>query len=411
MLTEQLFDFLAASPSCYHAVQALAERLERNGYAQLREQDAWALTPGGKYFVTRNGSSLLSFRIPQSAPAGFLMAAAHTDSPTFKIKHNPEKKSGPYVQLSTEKYGGMLMGTWFDRPLSVAGRVVTAKDGKLETKLVDVDRDLAVIPSVAIHMNRAANEGFKFMANVDTLPLYGMQEVLGEDLSLYVRTRGTCFGAKNAFILAPRLDDLGCVFGLLEGFLAAKASGSVPVFCAFDNEEVGSQTKQGAASSLLSDTLRRIALALGLNEEGYLRMLAQSFLVSADNAHGVHPNHPEYADMTNTPRLNGGVVIKFNANQRYTTDGVSCALFTAVCREAGAPVQVYANRSDMPGGSTLGSIATTKVSVPSVDIGLAQLAMHSCVETAGAEDLDALVKAMTCYYGKTLKRDGEQITF
>ena len=206
MLTEQLFDFLAASPSCYHAVQALAERLERSGYAQLREQDAWALTPGGKYFVTRNGSSLLSFRIPQSAPAGFLMAAAHTDSPTFKIKHNPEKKSGPYVQLSTEKYGGMLMGTWFDRPLSVAGRVVTAKDGKLETKLVDVDRNLAVIPSVAIHMNRAANDGFKFMANIDKLPLYGMQEssgsfrsvvakaagvqedeVLGEDLSLYVQ--------------------------------------------------------------------------------------------------------------------------------------------------------------------------------------------------------------------------------
>lgn len=222
MLTEQLFDFLAASPSCYHAVQALAERLERNGYAQLREQDAWALTPGGKYFVTRNGSSLLSFRIPQSAPAGFLMAAAHTDSPTFKIKHNSEKKSGPYVQLSTEKYGGMLMGTWFDRPLSVAGRVVTAKDGKLETKLVDVDRDLAVIPSVAIHMNRTANEGFKFMANIDTLPLYGMQEasgsfrsvvakaagvqedeVLGEDLSLYVRTRGTCFGAKTS-LFSPR---------------------------------------------------------------------------------------------------------------------------------------------------------------------------------------------------------------
>ena len=322
------------------------------------------------------------------------------------------------------------MGTWFDRPLSVAGRVVTAKDGKLETKLVDVDRDLLVIPSVAIHMNRAANDGFKLMANVDTLPLYGMQEaagsfrsvvaaaagvqedeILGEDLSLYVRTRGTVFGAKDEFVLAPRLDDLGCVFGLLEGFLAAAPSGSVPVFCAFDNEEVGSETKQGAASSLLGDTLRRIALALGLGEEGYLRLLAQSFLVSADNAHAVHPNHPEYADMTNTPRMNGGVVIKFNANQRYTTDGVSCALFTAVCREAKAPVQVYANRSDLPGGSTLGSIATTKVSVPSVDIGLAQLAMHSCVETAGAEDLDALVRAMTVYYGKTLRRAGETLTF
>ena len=176
MLTEQLFDFLAASPSCYHAVQALSDRLTQEGYTQLHEADAWTLTAGGKYFVTRNGSSLLAFRVPAGAPAGFLMAAAHTDSPTFKIKHNPEKKAGPYVQLSTEKYGGMLMGTWFDRPLSVAGRVVTAKDGKLETKLVDVNRDLLVIPSVAIHMNRAANDGFKLMANVDTLPLYGMQE-------------------------------------------------------------------------------------------------------------------------------------------------------------------------------------------------------------------------------------------
>ena len=430
MLTEQLFDFLAESPSCYHAVQALAQRLEQAGYTRLAEQEAWTLAPGGKYFVTRNGSSLLSFRIPAERPAGFLMAAAHTDSPTFKIKHHPEKKSGPYVQLSTEKYGGMLMGTWFDRPLGVAGRVVTAKDGRFETKLVDVGRDLVVIPSVAIHMNRAANDGFKLMPNVDTLPLYGMQpsagsfrslvaeaagaaegEILGEDLSLYVRTRGVCFGARDEFILAPRLDDLGCVFGLLEGFLHAEASDSVPVFCAFDNEEVGSKTKQGAASSLLSDTLRRIALGLGLDEEGYLRLLAQSFLVSADNAHGIHPNHPEYADMTNAPRLNGGIVIKFNANQRYTTDGVSCALFTAVCREADAPVQVYANRSDLPGGSTLGSIATTKVSVPSVDIGLAQLAMHSCVETAGAEDLDALVRAMTVYYGKTLRRTGQTLAF
>ena len=430
MLTEQLFDFLAASPSCYHAVRAISDRLTTDGYTQLREQDAWTLVPGGKYFTTRNGSSLIAFRVPEGAPAGFLMAAAHTDSPTFKIKHNPEKNAGPYVQLTTEKYGGMLMNTWFDRPLSIAGRVITAKDGRLQTVLVDLDRDLAVIPSVAIHMNRAANDGFKLLANIDTLPLYGMQEsagsfraiiaqaagveegeVLGEDLSLYVRTRGTVFGAKSEFILAPRLDDLGCVFGLLEGFLAADASGSVPVFCAFDNEEVGSETKQGAASSLLSDTLRRIALALGIGEEGYLRMLAQSFLVSADNAHAVHPNHPEYADPLNCPKLNGGVVIKFNANQRYTTDGVSCALFTAVCREAKAPVQVYANRSDIPGGSTLGSIATAKVSVPSVDIGLAQLAMHASVETAGAEDLDALVRAMTVYYGKTLQRTGDLIAF
>lgn len=430
MFTERLFDFLDASPSAYHAVQALADRLTGEGYTRLHEAQSWTLQPGGRYFVIRNGSSLLAFRIPEKTPAGFVMAAAHTDSPTFKLKHNAMKASGAYTLLNTEKYGGMLMSTWFDRPLSVAGRVITEKDGTLRTTLVNLDRDLAVIPSVAIHMNRAANDGFKLMANVDTLPLYGMQtdgkslralvaeaagvgeaDILGEDLSLYVRMPGHVFGAENEFILAPRLDDLACVYALLEGFLAADASGSVPVFCAFDNEEVGSETKQGAASSLLSDTLRRIALALGLDEEGYLRLIAQSFLVSADNAHALHPNHPEYSDAANCPTLNGGVVIKFNANQRYTTDGTSCALFTAVCRRAGVPVQVYANRSDLPGGSTLGSIATTKVSVPSVDIGLAQLAMHSCVETAGANDLEAMVQAMREYYGLTLQCTKDGILF
>ena len=427
---KKLLSFIAASPSRYHACAKLKSRLLAEGYTLLPEQAEWDIRPGGRYVVIRNDSSLLAFRVPAADVTGFTLAAAHADSPTFQIKEHAEKLSARCTVLDTERYGGMLMNPWFDRPLSIAGRIVVEQDGQLETRLVNLDRDLMIIPSVAIHMNRAANDGIKLMANVDTLPLYGMQEaagsfrgvvaaaagvkedeILGEDLSLYVRTRGTVFGAKDEFVLAPRLDDLGCVFGLLEGFLAAAPSGSVPVFCAFDNEEVGSETKQGAASSLLSDTLRRIALALGLGEEGYLRLLAQSFLVSADNAHAVHPNHPEYADMTNTPRMNGGVVIKFNANQRYTTDGVSCALFTAVCREAKAPVQVYANRSDLPGGSTLGSIATTKVSVPSVDIGLAQLAMHSCVETAGAADLDALVRAMTVYYGKTLRRAGETLTF
>lgn len=429
MDTNQLFDFLDECPSAYHAVDALRRRLCTQGYTPLYEQQPWTLAPGGKYFVTRNDSSLLAFRLPQTRPEGFLLAAAHTDSPTFKIKYNADKASGPYVQLSTEKYGGMLMGTWFDRPLSVAGRVVTAKDGKLTSRLVKIDRDLLVIPSVAIHMNRAANDGFKLLANVDTLPLYAMQgaqsfrsivaesagvgedELLGDDLSLYVRTRGCTFGAQDEFLLAPRLDDLACVYGLLEGFLSAGSSGSVPVFCAFDNEEVGSETKQGAASSFLADTLRRIALALGLGEEDHARLLAQSFLVSADNAHALHPNHPEYADAANAPKLNGGVVIKFNANQRYTTDGVSCALFAAVCREADVAVQVYANRSDLAGGSTLGSIATTKVSIPSVDIGLAQLAMHSCVETGGAHDLDALGRAMCAYYSKTLRRTADGLSY
>ena len=424
---KRLFDFLAASPSCYHAVQALSDRLTQEGYTQLHEADAWTLTAGGKYFVTRNGSSLLAFRVPAGAPAGFLMAAAHTDSPTFKIKHNPEKKAGPYVQLSTEKYGGMLMGTWFDRPLSVAGRVVTAKDGKLETKLVDVDRDLLVIPSVAIHMNRAANDGIKLMANVDTLPLYGMQEaagsfrsvvaaaagvqedeILGEDLSLYVRTRGTVFGAKDEFVLAPRLDDLQCAFASLTAFLAAGESRAIPVCCIFDNEEVGSETKQGAASTFLYDTLTRLCAALGMDGSEYRRLVAGSFLVSCDNAHAVHPNHGEFADRNHTVRMNGGVVIKYNANQRYTSDAVSAGIFRRICESAGVPVQYYANRADMPGGSTLGNISNTQVSLNAVDIGLAQLAMHSPFETAGAADTASLVKALTAFFEHSLvaERDG-----
>ena len=427
---QPMLDFIAASPSCYHVIANTAAELTASGYAPLSERERWTLKPGGRYFVTRNSSSLIAFRVPETLTGGFMMAAAHSDSPTFKLKEHAELRSNGYVRLNTEKYGGMLMATWFDRPLSVAGRLFVREGGGIEEKLVDIDRDLLVIPSVAIHMNRNANDGMKYQANVDTVPLFSAEDpdaailsmaaeaagvrpedVLGQDLFLYCRGEGTLLGENEEYILSPKLDDLECDRGCLEGFLAAKESGNIAVCCIFDNEEVGSSTKQGAGSTFLRDTLRRIALCLGKDEQDFQMMLARSFLVSADNAHAIHPAHPEYADKGEFPVLGGGIVIKYNANQRYTTDGVSCALFTAVCREAGAPVQVYANRSDMPGGSTLGSIATTKVSVPSVDIGLAQLAMHSCVETAGAEDLDALVKAMTCYYGKTLTRSGEQITF
>ena len=426
-LNQGLFDFIAGSPTCFHAVHSAAKTLDQAGFSHLSEGSAWKLEAGKGYYVTRNQSSLIAFRMPETLRS-FMIAAAHTDSPCFRLKDNATVQAEGYSKLDANKYGGMIFSTWLDRPLSVAGRVMLSTDQGVEARLVNLEQDLLVIPSLAIHMDRTTNEGKKLTAQTELMPLLGKgnvdilelvakelgvdrKQILAQDLFVYNREAGTKLGPDGELILCPRLDDLQCVYGLLEGFLAAAPSGSVPVFCAFDNEEVGSETKQGAASSLLSDTLRRIALALGLGEEGYLRLLAQSFLVSADNAHAVHPNHPEYADMTNTPRMNGGVVIKFNANQRYTTDGVSCALFTAVCREAKAPVQVYANRSDLPGGSTLGSIATTKVSVPSVDIGLAQLAMHSCVETAGAEDLDALVRAMTVYYGKTLRRAGETLTF
>jgi len=412
--------FLRNSPSCYHAVDNFRKTLTEQGYTELCEADTWTLKKGGKYFVVRNSSSILAFRIPKKAANAFTMAAAHSDSPTFKIKENAEIASGPYVRLNTEKYGGMLMSTWFDRPLSIAGRVVAKSKEGLCEKLVNIDRDLLIIPSVAIHMNRAANDGVKLAANVDTVPLFGDEsakdaflpmiakaagvkekDILGKDLFLYCRDSGTLLGANEEYIAAPKLDDLECAYALMEGFLAAKTSTAIPVVCVFDNEEVGSETRQGAASTFLRDTLRRIALAIGIGEEEYQQLLAKSFLVSADNAHALHPNHPEYADSANCPKMNGGIVIKYNANQRYSTDAVSDALFRCICEKADVSVQSYANRSDLAGGSTLGSIASTMVPVKTVDIGLAQLAMHSAYETAGAKDLEDLIRAMTVLFGES----------
>lgn len=419
---EQLMDLIEKSPSRYHATANLKNRLTAEGYTALAEDVAWDVRPGGRYVVTRNDSSLLAFRVPEGGVTGFALAAAHSDSPTFQIKEHAEKLSARCTVLDTEKYGGMLMNTWFDRPLSVAGRIIVERDGKLEARLADVDRDLMIIPSVAIHMNRAANDGVKLLANVDTFPLLGCgaqdlraivaeaagvapEQILGHDLFLYLRGRGSVLGAEGELIGSPKLDDLACAFALTEGFLQSSPSGAIPVLAVFDNEEVGSETKQGAASNFLRDTLRRLTLALGKTEEDYLRWCAGSFLVSADNAHAQHPNHPEFADAQNTPYLNGGVVVKFNANQRYATDAVSAAAFRLLCRETGEQTQTYANRSDLPGGSTLGSISDTRVAVPTVDIGLAQLAMHSAYETMGARDLDSLVRVMAAYFGRTPRRN------
>ena len=419
---EQLLDLIEQSPSRYHATANLKNRLTAEGYTALAEDAAWDVRPGGRYVVTRNDSSLLAFRVPEGGVTGFALAAAHSDSPTFQIKEHAEKLSARCTVLDTEKYGGMLMNTWFDRPLSVAGRIIVERDGRLEARLADVDRDLMIIPSVAIHMNRAANDGVKLLANVDTFPLLGCgaqdlraivaeaagvapEQILGHDLFLYLRGRGSVLGAEGELIGSPKLDDLACAFALTEGFLQSSPSGAIPVLAVFDNEEVGSETKQGAASNFLRDTLRRLTLALGKTEEDYLRWCAGSFLVSADNAHAQHPNHPEFADAQNTPYLNGGVVVKFNANQRYATDAVSAAAFRLLCRETGEQTQTYANRSDLPGGSTLGSISDTRVAVPTVDIGLAQLAMHSAYETMGARDLDSLVRVMAAYFGRTPRRN------
>ncbi len=385
------------------------------------------LQPGGKYFVRRNGSALIAFRIPAGGVRGFLMTAAHSDSPSFKIKeHAAVPTAGMYTRLNVEKYGGMLCASWMDRPLSVAGRVAVRDGERIVLRLVNVDRDLLLIPHVAIHMDRSANDGKKFDPNVDMLPLFGdasaekefdaliakevgacPEDVVATDLFLYPRTPGSVWGANGEYLSSPRLDDLQCVFGCAEGFLRAGETKESPVLCVFDNEEVGSGTKQGADSCFLEDVLARIAEGTGADLR---RCLARSFLVSADNAHAVHPNHPEYADRNDRPEMNKGIVVKYNANQRYTTDAVSAAAFTELCRASGVPTQRFTNRADLAGGSTLGHISTSHVSVDSVDIGLAQLAMHSAYETAGTKDTEYLICAMEAFYRSAFERSEDGIT-
>lgn len=420
--TERLLAFLDASPSVYHAAENIENELKNAGYTRLSETEKWELCPGRKYYLTRGGSAVLAFRIPKVCPRGFLMSASHSDRPTFKIKENGEL-TGTYTRLATEKYGGMIMSTWLDRPLSIAGRVLVETEAGIETKLVNIDRDLLLIPNVAIHMNRQVNDGFKWNPAVDTIPLLGGKgtagklnalleelaggKILGHDLYLYVRQKAAVWGIDEEYICAPALDDLECAWSCTQGFLNSGENAAIPMLCVFDSEEVGSNSVQGAASMLLQSTLERICEALGL-EMG--RMLAQSFMVSADNAHAVHPNHPEYADANNAPVLGGGIVLKFNASQRYTTDGISAAVLRSICARAGVPVQTFYNRADLPGGSTLGHISLTHVSVPTADIGLAQLAMHSSCETAAVSDALALEKAMAAYYSSALEVTGNGIS-
>lgn len=413
-MNRELFEFIKKAPTAFHTVAETAFRLETEGYELLSESGNLSLERGKKYYVTRNSSSLIAFRIPAGTASGFMMTAAHGDSPAFKIKENAEIAGENYVQLSVEKYGGMLAASWMDRPLSVAGRLITRDGNGITTVLVDLEKPVALIPNLAIHMNRKANEGVALNPAVDMLPLAGLSgrkgsfraavaeaagisesDILADDLFVYNPEPGTEWGD---FISAPRLDDLQCVFSALSAFLKAETKSAIPVFCLFDNEEVGSTTKQGAASTFLRDTLSGAVHSLGGTEEDYRRFVANSFLLSCDNAHAVHPNHPEYADKNHAPKLNGGVVLKYNAAQKYTSDAVSAAVFRMICERAGVPVQIYTNRADLPGGSTLGNIANTQVSLNTADIGLAQLAMHSAYETAGSLDTEYMVRALTAYY-------------
>ena len=428
-LSQEMLQFLKESPTAFHAVERIQKELESHGYKRLRESEKWEVKPGGSYSVTRNDSRLSAMHAgTELSDYSFNIAASHSDFPVFKLKENAEiEVRKKYLQLNTEGYGGMLPATWFDRPLSVAGRVILKEDNRFVTKLINIDRDFVLIPSLAIHMNRDAADGIKFNKQVDMLPLFGTQNIqkgelkkllckelgaapesfYGSDLYLYNRQEPSIWGAGEEFISSPHLDDMQCAFACLKGFLAGENSRSVNVFACFDNEETGSGTKQGAGSTFLQDVLQRINKGLGKNREDYLRAVSCSFMLSADNAHAVHPNHPEKTDETNCVYMNEGIVVKSHAGAKYTSDAVSIALFRSLCEQAGVPVQFFANRSDQQGGSTLGNILTGKVSVNAVDIGLPQLAMHSAYETAGIRDTYYLVKAAEEFFDSHFcERDG-----
>ena len=425
----RFLDFVHRSPSAFHAVHTLSAMLDAAGFVRLDEGSSFALVPGGRYYLTRNLSSIIALTIPDSGFAPFVIVASHSDSPTFKLKpHHEEEALGQYIRLNVERYGGMIMSTWLDRPLGIAGRALVRENGRLRTRLIDLGRDAALIPNMPIHFNREINDGYKFNPQIDLLPLYGdvqakgalareiaalcnaePENVVSADLFLYNRTPGSVWGAQGEYFSCPRIDDLECAYTSLQAFLSAQHGPHISVFAVFDNEEVGSGTKQGADSSLLTDVLARTAAALGASDAELRAALCRSFMASADNAHAVHPNHPEKYDADNRVFMNSGVVIKHNANQKYTTDAVSSAIFSEICARAGVPVQHFTNRSDVLGGSTLGNIANTHLSMNTVDIGLAQLAMHSCYETAGSKDVEYMIRALRALYESDLRvlSDGE----
>ena len=416
-ISRDLIHFIAKSPSTFHAVRGIKAALLDAGFTEIREEDTWQIEKGGKYVVTRNGSALMAFTVPEEGAEAFHITASHCDSPTFKIKENPEIADGPYVKLNVEGYGGMIMSTWLDRPLSVAGRLLVTENGHLAEKLVTIDGTMLIIPSVAIHMDRNVNQHKEWKVQKDMLPLYGMtgaktpfmdviaaaakvkaEDILAHDLILYSRVPGTIWGEEREFISSPKLDDLQCAFACFRGFTQGQKEKYISVYALFDNEEVGSATSQGAGSTFLANTLERLARSLGYSYDETMAMIARSFMISADNAHSVHPNHPEYADPVNRPVINGGIVIKYSAAQKYATNAFSAAYFKKLCKDHDIPTQTFTNHSDNPGGSTLGNISNTVIAMPTVDIGLPQLAMHSSYETAGVKDTAYLVDAVTKFY-------------
>ena len=423
---KNLIEFIDNSPSCFHAVEEVKRILSENGFKELSFSDKWNLEKEGKYFVTRNSSAIIAFVVGKGELEnyGFKLIGAHTDSPTFRIKPNPEiTVENKYVKLNTEVYGGPILSTWFDRPLSIAGRVAVRTENPLKPReiIVDMEDPILIIPNLAIHMNREVNKGVNLNPQVDTLPLVSMieegfekdnylvkllaekigvdyKDIVDFDLFLYTTEKGSLIGTNEEFISIGKLDDLAMVHAGLHAIINSKVSNATNVLACFDNEEVGSTTKQGAASPLLRTVLERIVLSLGKDKEDYYRALANSFMISADMAHALHPNYTGKNDLTNKPFINGGPVIKIAASQAYTSDSMSIAVYESICKSAGIPVQKFVNRSDERGGSTIGPISSTQLDIPSVDIGNPLLAMHSARELGGVFDHYYVYQSFKAFY-------------
>lgn len=429
----ELFGFLDAGVSPFHVVLKCEEKLGQAGFERLEESESWKLETGGKYYVTRNQSSIIAFVVPEGKPRCYHMTASHSDSPAFRIKKG-RAEGKYYAKAEVEGYGGMILSSWLDRPLTFAGRVVARTPEGVKTKLVAADRDIFVIPNLAIHFNRELNKGYTYNPQIDLQPVYGgetadLQEFIAKragvpspsdlldmDLLLAVNQKAVKLGVKEEYYMSPRIDDLACAWSTLQGLLQSdrsekKEDGTVGIWCMFDNEEVGSGTRQGAMGAFLPEVLLRVEEQLGMTTEERARARSRSLMISADNAHATHPNLPAKSDPEFPVILNGGIVIKYNASQKYTTTGMTAAVFEELCRYNQIPVQHFANRADVLGGSTLGNLLSHQLSIPMLDIGLAQLAMHSAVETAGCQDVDYMVRAIQVFYesGICQIKDGEWV--
>ena len=425
-LALELIDFLYDSPSACHGVKATQKILDENGFIEIKETDKWDLQAKGKYYVIKNDSALIAFEIGTGdiEETGLRLIGAHTDVPGFRIKPNPQMISeGKYVKLNTEVYGGPILHTWFDRPLSIAGKVSLkgASPLKPETRLVNINKPLLIIPSLAIHMNREVNEGFKINKQVDTLPLLGLindklekedylmnilaeelkvnkEDILNFELGLYEYEKGMLIGMNEELISSGRFDDLWMVYAGIKALVDSRENEATKVMICIDNEEIGSLTAEGANSTLLNNILERIALGLGKDREGYYRALANSIMISADLAHAVHPNLGDKHDPTNRPVLEGGPVLKIAASGSYSTDSFNGAVFAGVCEAAGVPFQKFVNRSDVRGGTTIGPVTSANLTIPVIDMGAPVLGMHSIRELASVKDNYYTVKAFTEFF-------------